>query len=168
MIGQIYNIFVAALVFASPAFVLPAILGPVILRLYRGDELSKLAGVFTLKPLLATLLWAFIYSLGITLDLPEGAVQILLLIPGIGLTMLIVLAFKRLFRSETRIALVLLVVDALRWLNTFAWVRSRDVLESPLYMVALILPNAYAIMALAILWFRARRYEPQVGGTLVE
>ena len=159
MLAPVLNVLALVLLFTSPAFVLPIILGPIILRRYREDELSRLAGLFTLKPLLATPLWGLIFSLEDRLSLAPSLKLAVTLVPGIGLTLLILWATRRAFAAERRTGLLFLAADALRWLNTFAWLLFSASLgrSSPdvLYVVGLVLPNAYAVMAL--LMMRSRR-----------
>lgn len=146
------------LIFVSPAAILPLILGPIILRVFREDEISSMAGLLTLKPLLATPLWAFIIALGSELDLPGLITQLLSIVPGIGLTLLIVWKFRALFGTQQKIAFVLLAVDAMRWLNSFAAFQFGHGAGDFYYWLGLILPNAYAILVLAILWIRQRQF----------
>ena len=145
------------MLFTSPAYVLPLILGPVLLRRFREDDLSRMAGWFTLKPLLATPLWAWIVDLegGTGFYLPLDAFPTL--IPGIGLTLWILWKYRHLLRSNMGTIILLLVGDALRWLNSFAWLTIDSDAGSPFYTAGLILPNAYAVMALVIVWLRKRR-----------
>ena len=147
------------LIFTSPAFVLPLILGPIILRKFVDDSLSRLAGVFTLKPLVATPLWALSLVLLDELKLPKDIGPALSLIPAIVLTVMIVWRYNNLFKTETRIASVLAGADAIRWLNTFAWMQSggHARITDTFLMAGWILPNAYAVMSLVILWLRARK-----------
>jgi hypothetical protein len=145
------------LLFTWPAYVLPIIIGPVILRVFAGDPLGKMAGVFTLKPLVATPIWALIVVMGNDSKLSPDIRELLTLIPGIGLTLILVLVFRRLFETERNIAFILLGADALRWLTTFVFVKSHGDPGDALYVAALIMPNAYAVLALVILWLRSRQ-----------
>ncbi len=162
--GNPFGSILLVLIFASPAFVLPLIIGPIILRLFHDDELSKIAGVFTLKPLVATPLWALTLALFGKSTPPEDIAQVLSLIPAIGLTAAIVWRFKHSFKTDARIASVLVGADAVRWLNTFAWMQfgAHPRITDPFLLAGWILPNAYAVMALVILWLRARRQKPAV------
>jgi hypothetical protein len=145
------------MIFTCPAYLLPLILGPILLRRFKDDELSKMAGWFTLKPLLATPLWALIVDLEgrtrfyTTLDaLPT-------LIPAIGLTLWIVWKYRHLLRTNLGTVILLLIGDALRWLNSFAWLTIDSSSGSPFYTAGLILPNAFAVMVLVIALLRKRR-----------
>lgn len=156
--------FLLPLIFTSPAFVLPLILGPVILGMHKG-ELGRLAGWLTLKPVLATPLW-IMALLG--LDELEAGLQIgqvLSLLPAIALTGIIIWRFRGLLRGEGRIISLFIVGDALRWLNTFAWMQSggHASLNDPFFLAGWILPNAYAIMAFVILRLRSGRRELLAG-----
>lgn len=144
-----------------PAFILPVIAGPVILRLFRDDPVRGLAGWFTLKPLIATPIWIFIVSLS---DGPKGWVLPFSLLPGIGLTLYLVYKFRHLLDAERKIFTVLLAGDALRWLNSFVFLLASGGTfpgwnEEIPYRIGVILPNAYAVMAFVILWLRRKRGE---------
>lgn len=142
--------------FAALAFVLPVVVGPVILLSHRDDALARLAGVFTLKPLAATPLWALIVTL--RPDIFSSAQQttslLLTLVPGIGLTLLIVWAFRQVYKLEPIRACVLLGADVIRWLSTFVMVLMGPTL---FFVVPLIIPSAYAILAAVIVSARSGR-----------
>lgn len=151
-----------AYLFVYPAFVLPVILGPLVLWLFRSDELARLAGLFTLKPLLATFLWAFLYFLGDQgLSLPRSLTRLLTLLPGIILTLLILWGGRRFFRTESATILLFVLADALRWLNSFLFLLGSGIDgwsdPGPNYIIGLALPNLYALMVLVVLWLRSRR-----------
>lgn len=165
------------LMFASPAFILPFILGLVILVKYRKDDLSRLAGVFTFKPIIATPLWAVIFqqTTSVPVMLPEAAdkshlltpLYILTLLPGATLTLLIVIAFRKLYAQKSKWAYVLLGLDMLRWLNTFfahlIWVRPYGLSTGWfLYIAGMVLPNVYAVIALVISIIQARNATHEV------
>ena len=158
MLGAL-NFAVIALAFTLPAFILPLILGPILLRRYRDDDLSKLAGWLTLKPVLATPLWALILGSMSSFTAFPALKEALTLIPGIGLTLLILWANRRLFAAEKTTGLMFLLADALRWLNAFAWVYFSASLgmsaPDPYYVIGLVLPNAFAVMAFLVM--RSRR-----------
>jgi hypothetical protein len=148
------------LIFVWPAFILPILIGPIILRVFRRDNLRRLAGLFTLKPVLATPLWAAAYLVGDTLTGSYWIGYALSMLPALVLTLLIVRSCRQAFATDRSMALLLLAGDAVRWLNTLAWqVLSEDIGFStldPYYLAGLILPNLYALMALILLWVRAR------------
>lgn len=145
-----------------PAFVLPVIAGIILPIYFRDDPIHGLAEAFTLKPLIATPVWLYIL---LTLAPPGKTASPVTLIPGIGLTLVIVYAFRGLFRTETKTFLILLGADAIRWLYSFAYLRlatgtfNEPIVENPLYLIGLILPNAYATLAFVILWIRRSRRE---------
>jgi hypothetical protein len=101
-----------------PAYILPVIIGSILLARSKTNQLSRLAGVFTLKPLVATPIWLFIYLYTHLEGLPVVIEVFFLLLIAVGLTGLIVLVFKPLLKTETKMVSVLLVMDSLRWLNT--------------------------------------------------
>lgn len=160
MLGALAAV-VLVFVYTWPAFILPLLLGPLILRLHKNDALSRPAAWFTLKHLLATALWAAIYSVGLDNARLSGVISVLSLMPAIGLTLMIVLRFKDVLMAATTTALVFVGMDALRWLNTLAWMWSHGGtnLTDPFFIAAWILPNAYAVAALVIMQLRARRYQ---------
>ena len=145
-----------------PAFVLPVIAGAVILLYFRDDPIRGMAGAFTLKPLIATPVWLYML---ISLAPARDTSSPITLIPGIGLTLLLVYAFRGVIRTEAKTALVLLVGDAIRWLYPFAYLFwspgafEKSSVENPLFLIGLILPNAYAALAFVILWVRRQRGE---------
>lgn len=155
--NNLYNPFLMVMVFTSPAFVLPLILGPVILRSYK-DELGKFAGWLTLKPLIATPCWALMLELLDKFKLPKDPGQALSLLPAVVLTLLISWKFRGVFKAE-RTVFVFLAADALRWLNTYVWMHfdGRAQLTDPFLLAGWILPNAYAVMALIILVRRKKQ-----------
>jgi hypothetical protein len=149
-------------IFVLPAFVLPVLLVPILLRVFRADELVRTASYFTLKPLLATFLWAFLYFLGEGgLGLPRPLTLGLTLVPGIGLTLLILWGARKHFRTESATLLLFLAADALRWLNSFLFMLGSGPNgwgdPGPNYLAGMILPNLYAVMAVVVMWLRARK-----------
>lgn len=155
-----FGTFFTVITLAWPAFILPLIVGPILLIKFRDDDLSRAAGWLTLKPVLATFLWALIF---VSTDSTE-ATYYLTLLPGVILTLIIAFSFRHLFKSETLIFSMLLLLDAIRWTITF--VMFGPWLEIPidpvdpeglLYLMALIIPNFYATLSLIIGIFRARR-----------
>jgi len=147
-----------------PAFVLPLIAGIAILIYFRGDPIRGLAGAFTMKPVLATPVWLYII-LTITEVGNRGSPPTL--IPGIGLTLLLLYLFRRLFRTERKAFLLLLAGDAVRWLYSLAYLRfwmgslGDLTLKDPPFLVGILLPNAYALMAFLFLWIRRTAGRPE-------
>jgi hypothetical protein len=70
-----------------------------------------------------------------------------------------------------KIALVLLVGDAIRWLYSFAYLMwspgafNDPNVENPLVLIGLLLPNAYATLAFVILWVRRGRGNSRIAPT---
>lgn len=129
------------------AVFLPIILG---IRLFlRTDDpyFSRFAGLLTLKPLLATPIWMMIGSA--TATAPRAPI-VLTLLPGIGLTVLLLIAYKDVLRDETtrQSAIVLLVLDCVRWINSFIMLLSASTPASGLLIfVAIALPGVFALVA---------------------
>lgn len=147
-----------SLIFILPALAPPAIVGLIILLRYRRDPVSAMAGVFTLKPVLATPLW--LGTMAIAAGLPRLAIPALGLLPGVSLTLLIVLAFKRSLKTVPKVTGFLIVGDALRWLNAFVYAGVVAVEGSvAVYLCSTLLgvlvPTAYAAMALVLVLNRA-------------
>lgn len=155
--GEPIEGILVVLIFTAPAFVLPLILGPIILRSFGADTLSRMAGWFSMKPLLATPLWALIVTLEGRTTFHQALDAAPTLIPGIGLTLWIVWRYRHLLRTELALVILLIVMDVPRWLNSFAWLTIDSSADSPFYVAGLILPNAYAAISLAIAWLRQRR-----------
>lgn len=119
-----------------------------------GGHYCLLAAAFTLKPLIASPLWLLIAG---GPGLPKQVMLPLSILPGVGLTALIVLAFRSSFsRPMKEIPRSLLIFDCVRWLNSllalsiaalagysgigFAFIFA---------FVGLALPSIYAIYALS-------------------
>jgi hypothetical protein len=141
-----------------PAHILPLIIGIVLLRTLRDSPLSGLLGLFTLKPLLATPLWAsLLYVVEDSSGLLHGPLgPLITLLPGIGLTLLILLNQRRNLRYAGWLLIPILVLDALRWINSFLYALNQLSLQwhYPYGLtVGLFMPNLFAVMALAMaLW----------------
>lgn len=160
MLAGMLQLFAGFFIVGLPAFILPLIIGPIILFTYRKDQLSGIAGALTLKPLLATPILGVTTYMGLRQAVDPWLLSTLL--PGIVLTLLIVLAFRHSLKTDPDIVGVLLVADAIRWLNTHAMLASGDSFWSPLFLVALVLPSLYALMALGILQRRAKQRTQQI------
>ena len=146
---------------AALGFAFPITIGPIILLSHRHDALARLAGVFTVKPLAATPLWALILALrpDIRSDAQQTTSLLLTLVPGIGLTLLILWVFRRVYKLEPTRAYVLLGADVIRWLSTFVMLLmypNADLsLRAGYYLLALAVPNAYAFLAAIIVTDRS-------------
>jgi hypothetical protein len=154
-LNETFGYTLLVLLFTWPAYILPIVIGPILLAKLRGDRIARLAGLFILKPLLATPLWAMLLSLKESSYMTEQTFNMLSMLPAILLTLLIVWRHRTAFTTDRNLALLLLFADALRWLNTLAW-QLWDGEMGAFYVLGLALPNAYAIMALIILWLRTR------------
>ncbi len=141
-------------VVAWPAFAVPLIIGLILLIRHGKSPLGRMAGLFTLKPLLATPLWISLFDELSHGHLPAALMALLSVIPAIILTILIVLPCRQAFAVDAKIAGVLVAGDALRWLNCFFFLLLNEA-TSPLMLlvslpIGLILPTGYAIMALIL------------------
>jgi hypothetical protein len=138
----------------SIPFWIPAVIG-LYLVANRRNELSLMAGLLTLKPILTTPLWLLIISslqgaAGVHLFLP-----VLSILPGAGLTALAFVIFRSLFYGpRSTSAMLLIVLDCMRWINSgllTATGSSYNVFSSSacfFAFVGLIFPTAYAVVAL--------------------
>ncbi len=140
----------AVLIVSAMILISPLIIGACILIFLRGRKFGTLAGLFTLKPVLATPLWLLVLDTAAPAlpDLSQEAMAALSLLPAVILTAIIVLVFRRLYWPGTIIAYVLLAGDVIRWLNTYALTTS--ITLEMAFLTAFILPSAYAILALVI------------------
>ena len=112
--SEFFESVAIVLIFTWPAYVLPLILGPIILTLFRRDDVSRMAGWFTMKPLLATPLWAMMLAWGENANVSQEFKAVMGLIPGIGLTLWIIWNYRHVLRTDTEIVILLLIGDALR------------------------------------------------------
>lgn len=103
-------------------FLLPAgVIGLFILIKFRSSRFAVLTGLLTIKPLLATPIWFYIYSLYLN---HYGTCQIhpayvFTALPGIGLTILLALLFRDQFSGKnSKQVYILLVLDTIRWSNS--------------------------------------------------
>lgn len=139
-------------------FAIPAIGGIVLLIRYflhrlNGGQIYLLAAIFTLKPLIATPLWARILGSSVFTNPLATSLSVL---PGAGLTAIIVIAFRSMYSSRTRkIPIRLLILDCVRWMNTLlALVLPKfggtlgPFLALMLAIAGFALPSIYAIYAL--------------------
>lgn len=83
---------------------------------HNGGHYYLLGAVFTLKPLIASPLWLLIAGRP---GLPNQVMLPLSILPGVGLTAIIVIAFRSSFsRPMKEIPRSLLIFDCVRWLNS--------------------------------------------------
>jgi len=102
-----------------PTAIIPLIVGIHLIRRGADNPFAQFAGLLTLKPLLATPLWVMSAS---TLRYGETNGLPLTLLPGAGLTLFLMLLYHTLLFGEdaVRAAWWLIVLDCVRWLNSFA------------------------------------------------
>jgi hypothetical protein len=106
--------------------IIPALIGILLLGKYllsksAGRRFDLIAALLTLKPLVATPIWLMILNeLFLSPDFTHAWRVALSIVPGAGLTAFIVLVFRSSFTasgiSRTRL---LLMLDCIRWLNSF-------------------------------------------------
>lgn len=158
------NLF-SAVCMVGPVLVIPIIVGPMILRSFPEDPLGKLAGVFTLKPIVASAVLA-VLLLNPWNKADPGDVAHWSVLPGAGLTVLIVWKFRHLYVPATPLAYLFLAADFVRFGNTYVWLRAlgAEATDVALYslVAASLLPSAYAILAVVILTIRRNRREMAV------
>jgi hypothetical protein len=158
--------FEGHLLFAAPALIGPAILGAIIWLKYRRRELGRLSAIFTLKPIIATPLWAAIMAIVSPPEAetfwgrgPPPLAYFLTALPGVGLTLVIVAVFWSLFvRSKSGAAFLLVVLDCFRWGITIIApvILALPVGGSPLGLALCLLftaerfPTLYGIVALVV------------------
>ena len=152
---------VFVIIYVWPAFILPLILGSILLIRFRQDNMSRVLGWLTLKPIAATFLLAWYLAI---FGSSEGDIPFFALIPGPLLTFIISFRFRNLFKTQKLLFGLFLGLDALRWINTFImlspWVQPSyhpdNLRGSSFYIIALILPNVYALIAMSTGLLRAR------------
>jgi hypothetical protein len=142
-----------------PIFIVPAIVGFYLLVSSRGNGLRRMAGWLTLKPIVATPIWIAILD---SITSRWDASIILTIIPGAGLTLLIMLAFQPLLfgpqRSST--AWWLIKLDCVRWINSFVLLALEPTPSGSLLapvvcgtvVLGLTMPTLFAI----VVWFSMR------------
>lgn len=104
---------------AVSAFVIPLIVGVMILGRARGNPIIRFAGWMTLKPVLATPLWFFFTSL-MTSNLPPSLPRWLGWVPGVLLTLILIYIYRDIVFDEFDHPIVprLLGLDVARWGST--------------------------------------------------
>ena len=149
--GQILNLFLYSI-----PFWIPAAIG-LYLVVNRPNELSLMAGLLTLKPIVTTPIWFAILS---TLRSPIDKLEpthFLSILPGASLTLIIAFAFRHLLSGpRAGSARTLLVLDCARWLNSFLYTLpyggsvERGSLACVFGLIGLILPTVFAVVALTL------------------
>ena len=149
--GQILNLFVCSV----PLWI-PAAIG-LYLYVNRPDDLGKLATYLTLKPIVATPIWVAIISTLLPPAIHElEPAHFLTILPGAGLTIVIVLMHRHVFTGpRAGSAKVLLVLDCIRWLNSFLLILpygggTNGLLNCLFAFVGLAMPSVLAVVALIL------------------
>ncbi len=112
--GQILNLFLYSIPFWVPTAI------GLYLVVKKPNDLSLMAGLLSLKPIVTTPIWfAIISTLHSPIDKLEPT-HFLSILPGASLTLIIAFAFRHLFSGPgAGSARALLVLDCARWLNSF-------------------------------------------------
>ena len=147
--GQILNLFLYSIPFWVPAAI------GLYLVVKKPNDLSLMAGLLSLKPIVTTPIWfAIISTLHSPIDKLEPA-HFLSILPGASLTLIIAFAFRHLFSGpRAGSARALLVLDCARWLNSFLislpYVGSVESgsLACLFALIGLTLPTIFAVVAL--------------------
>ena len=147
--GQMLNYFLYSI-----PFWVPAIIG-LYLIVRSPDDLSHMAGILTLKPILTTPIWFMILG-RLTANSPLQPAHFLSILPGAGLTLLIALGFRHLFSGpRAGDARVLVALDCARWINSFLYSlpygnSGMGALACIFAMISLTLPTIFAFVALTL------------------
>ncbi len=141
------RLFVGAL----PALIVPFIAGAFILLFLRRRKFGALAGTFTLKPLLVAPLWGLSMALleRSAPGLDQYAIAGIGLVPAIGLTLVILIVFRRLYWPLSVLPVAFLLGDIIRLGNSIMYVMTRGPGEM-FSAWAYIVPGAYALLALMV------------------
>jgi len=104
-----------------PLLLPPGLIGLFILIKYRSSKFAKFTGLLTLKPLIATPIWFYIYNVYSrnynTCEIHPA--YIFTALPGLGITILLVLFFsKELFGRNRKLVYILIFLDTIRWSNS--------------------------------------------------
>jgi hypothetical protein len=148
----------------SIPFWIPAAVGPYLV-ITRRNDISLMAGLLTLKPILTTPIWFAILS---TLPRPVHGLEpahFLSILPGFSLTVLIAVVFRRLLSGpHAGSARILLALDCARWLNSFVisvqynLTMDTQSLACIFAVIGLALPTVFAVVAITYSLTRAREY----------
>ena len=149
--GQILN-----LILLSIPFWVPAAVG-LYLVAKRSTDLSLMAGLLTLKPIVTTPIWFAILNTFHPYPNELGFANFLSILPGASVTVMIVILFRRLFSGpRAGGARVLLVLDCIRWLNSFLLIlpyggnTQIGSLVCIFALIGLTMPTVFAVTALMI------------------
>ena len=149
--GQILNLSLCLVPLGIPAAI------GMYLYVNRPDDLGKMATYLTLKPIVATPIWFAMIStlLPPSIQKLEPA-HFLTILPGAGLTTVIVLMHRHVFAGpQAGSAIVLLVLDCIRWLNSFLLILpygggTNGLLNCLFAFVGLAMPSVFAVVALTL------------------
>jgi hypothetical protein len=135
-------------------FWIPAIIGVYLLINQSDEKLSRMAALLTLKPILMTPLWFMsLRNLSSPVTKLEPA-HFFSILPGAGLTLIFLIAFRSLFSGTTAgQAQGLIALDVLRWVNSFLLISpvasvGGGALACLLSLTGLALPSVFAFIAL--------------------
>jgi hypothetical protein len=146
----------AYLICSTPFLLVPVIVGILILRKYPRDQVAQATALFTMKPVVSTLLASIILATPPLAQADSNTLEpfyFLTIIPSLCLTLVLAIIYRSLL-TRSRTLTVLLILDVARWLVT--------ILLHPLWPVrpgfialcdAMIqaVPTAYAFAALHLL-----------------
>jgi len=149
---NLFNLF-----FLSIPFWIPAAIGLYLVR-HRQNELSLMAGLLTLKPIITTPLWLMIISFLQGRAVGEALIPLCSILPGASLTVLALVAFRsQFYGSGATPARVLIVLDCMRWINSslclggidaLPYNQATGTLTCIFALIGLIFPTAYSVVAL--------------------
>ena len=136
----------------SIPFWIPAVVG-LYLVVKRPGPLSLMAGLLTLKPIVATPIWVALLQNAYADRLTPA--QFLSILPGAGLTLIAFMAFRPLFSGpQAGNARILLVLDIARWLNSFLMLlpypQAVGTLACIFAPIGLGLPTLFALVAVTL------------------
>jgi hypothetical protein len=149
---DVFNLFLLSIPFWIPAAIGFYLVGD------RRNELSLMAGLLTLKPILTTPLWALIISSLEGSTVSDALISLLSMLPGASLTILALAIFRQQFSgSGAAPARLLILLDCMRWLNSglclgganaLSYNPATGALTCIFALIGLIFPTAYAVVAL--------------------
>jgi hypothetical protein len=134
------------------------------LTLSRPRDLSLMAGLLTLKPIVTTPMW---FGLVILSYFPPAGSRplpnLITILPGAGLTLIALIVFRKVFSGPfAGAARTLLVLDCARWLNSYLMLRlgtteGAQSFQCVLALLGLTLPVAFAVVAVYVCRAAARQ-----------
>ena len=144
-------------------FWIPGLVG-LYLVLARPKDLSLMAGLLTLKPIVTTPIW---FGLLLAVDHPPVGSRplpdLITILPGASLTLIVLIVFRKVFSGpHAGAARTLLVLDCARWLNSYLIVLVRPLerasdFQCILALPGLTLPVVFAVVALYVCRAAARQ-----------